>query len=44
MRQPIVMKGGLKEWEFALYVYDSLQPGFQYGVVKRVGVIHGVET
>ena len=27
MRQPIVMKGGLKEWEFALYVYDSLQPG-----------------
>ena len=44
MRQPIVMKGGLKEWEFALYVYDSLQPGFQYGVVKRVGVIRGVET
>ena len=26
MRQPIVMKGGLKEWEFALYVCESLQP------------------
>ena len=44
MRQLIVMKGGLKEWEFALYVYDSLQREFQPGVIKRVGVIRGVET
>ena len=38
MRQLIVMKGGLKEWEFALYVYDSLQPGISAWGYKTGGV------
>ena len=37
MRQLIVMKGGLKEWEFALYVYDSLQPGISAWGYKTGG-------
>ncbi len=37
MRQPIVMKGGLKEWEFALYVYDSLEPGISVWGCKTGG-------
>lgn len=27
-RQPIVMKGGANEWEYALYVYDDFKAGF----------------
>jgi hypothetical protein len=27
-RQPIVMKGGPNEWEYALYVYDDFKAGF----------------
>ena len=37
MRQPIVMKGGIGAWEFALYVYDGLEPGMSVWGCKAGG-------
>ncbi|RKU32895.1 hypothetical protein C6499_02330, partial [Candidatus Poribacteria bacterium] len=37
-RQPIVMKGGANQWEFALYVYDDFGVGMSVWTCPGAGV------